>query len=1073
MLNKVKKSIIYIAVAVFLFSGISIGGLAVLFHRGIHIQHFSWKSIEIQNGTIYWDNKLSVLIETLNISSNNVENSFLPGITDAHNYLLVGRYAGSFIASIDVEHLNIKEFSGQLNYTGWGDRTPGVIHLSSTDLTINATVQKDDRDFVVDIRDLSASVYNSVITGSLRITKDAHITGEVLADIAGKLPLSLSIVSDSTGISFDSKKNVNIDSINPVVELFRLSPAINPWITEYLKGSNYQLTSLKGSLLWGDPSSFLENLKATVRVQDCQYTFAQGLEPIKSEYTDVVFNKSMLNIYPRNARFYGQDLEKSWVKIDFTQPFEPILTVFIDTHASVNDDIIKLLNHYSLRMPFKQLEGKTATDLVLEINLSNLELNASATFKVDQGVFVYEGKAVGVSDCVVSLKNTDLTIQRMEVTYLEIFKANARGHIALNRKHGDITVTALESSFKAGESEITLKNDLETLTYVYHIRPGGDTVESTASTWQIDSNIFHLAQFTAPFNLQSQVLSLPPTSLKTTGVQSESMLSGEINLRDRTANLHLDFNSFRHGNLELNQPHWKLMVQINQGLKIDTKETSRWLLQNIETTLSPIELKYKNDELIIQNGKLTYGDFFEGSMDGAFNFKDRNGSFVFSKLNLKNDTIGTLFSHNDGFEVLVSGDDKNTTLRIPLLDVTIDSGEDNGWHVNFHDLSKLTGRFPFLKRYYFSDGSISIGSKNGKKPYHFKGAITSPYSILVVDDSPVNHYGFSGTVGEEEINAKILEELNIIIDEKISITSENIEFNIIELVEMLKNLSKTTRASAGKDRSMDLELMARNSSLYFRPEIRVLADSLQVRIEDGKTSLWLEHELGKVAFVAEDGVFSLEGENLDDSFMEALLADSNFNGGDLSFSGSGNTENFDVRFKIKNTVLQNYAVMNNVLAFVDTIPALITFSVPDYNSAGMVVDSAVLDLSYDDSLYTINSFDVKTSVLTMRGNGNASLAEDNIDLKLNLITKGRKNLSKIPLVGYILVGDEKVPTITLKVTGKLSDPDIQNSAFEEVVTLPFDIGLRILKSPFKLIENLFSEEDPVNAGNSQGQGQQE
>jgi len=229
VLSKNNKSIVYIAVTVFLFSGITIAGLAVILHRGIHIEHFSWKSIEIQNGTIYWDNKIRVLIETLTVSSRNAENSFSAGLTDAHNYLLVSRYAGSIIESIDIEHLNINEFSGQLNYTGWGDRTPGGIHLSSTGLTLNATVQKDDSAFVLDIKNLSTSVYHSVITGSLRIADDAHITGEVLADIAGKLPLSLSIVSDSKGISFDSKKTVSIDSIKPVVELFRLSPAITPW----------------------------------------------------------------------------------------------------------------------------------------------------------------------------------------------------------------------------------------------------------------------------------------------------------------------------------------------------------------------------------------------------------------------------------------------------------------------------------------------------------------------------------------------------------------------------------------------------------------------------------------------------------------------------------------------------------------------------------------------------------------------------------------------------------------------------------------------------------------------------
>jgi len=55
------------------------------------------------------------------------------------------------------------------------------------------------------------------------------------------------------------------------------------------------------------------------------------------------------------------------------------------------------------------------------------------------------------------------------------------------------------------------------------------------------------------------------------------------------------------------------------------------------------------------------------------------------------------------------------------------------------------------------------------------------------------------------------------------------------------------------------------------------------------------------------------------------------------------------------------------------------------------------------------------------------------------------------------------------VTGKLSDPDIQNSAFEEIVTLPFDIGFRVLSLPFQWMDDLFSDEDPNTQGNSKKQ----
>ena len=760
------KTIVYFFLAVSVFAGLAVAVLAVMLHRGIHTESFSWKSVQLENCNIVWDNKIRVSIESINITPDEAENASLSDGIDAHGFLLIGKYIGSFISEVTVEHLRFKEFESVLTYTGWSGETPGVIHLSSTDITFDATIEPDGRDFILEIYDLSSNSFSSVITGSARISKDPLVKGKFLANIAGTLPLSLTIAADNKGLSFASDKPVTLDSIKPVVDLFQLSPTISPWITEYLKGTSYKLIFLEGTLPWNDPASFLDNLHAKARIQDCKYTFAQGLEPIKSEHTDVDFSKRVLNIYPHNARFYGQDCERSWLKIDFTEKIKPILTAYIDTHAIVNDDIVSLFDYYGIVLPIKQIEGTTAADVVLEINLSNIDLDATATFKVDQGVFMFEGMALDVSDGIIFLEDNDLTIQHLLVTYPKVFTGKVNGHIALNKKYGDISVIALESRFKAGDSEITLHNGPEGRLLNYLIRPEGISIESTASTWQVDSNQFHLAQFSAPFNPRTSILSLPPTAVKTTGVQSEAMVSGDINLRTRTVDLLLNLNSFRHGNLQLAQPHWELKLLINNGLKIVTKETSNWLLQNIDTILFPIEIEYKNDEIIIQNGNLKYGDFFEGSMHGNFNLKSRKGSFFFSKLNVKNDTFGKLLSDYDGFEVIVSGDETGTKLTIPLLDITIDSGNDSGWHVTFHDLEKLTGRLPFLKRYHFLDGTLSFSSINGRKPYQFLGVINYPYSVLVVDGKPVNDYAFSGVIDEDNIRAEILGKLSIAIDEK-------------------------------------------------------------------------------------------------------------------------------------------------------------------------------------------------------------------------------------------------------------------------------------------------------------------
>ena len=70
-------------------------------------------------------------------------------------------------------------------------------------------------------------------------------------------------------------------------------------------------------------------------------------------------------------------------------------------------------------------------------------------------------------------------------------------------------------------------------------------------------------------------------------------------------------------------------------------------------------------------------------------------------------------------------------------------------------------------------------------------------------------------------------------------------------------------------------------------------------------------------------------------------------------------------------------------------------------------------------------------------------------MEFNLITQAKANINKIPLVGYILVGDEKRPSITFKVTGDLDDPEVKHSTFQEIAILPLSILQRTFYLPFR------------------------
>jgi len=67
---------------------------------------------------------------------------------------------------------------------------------------------------------------------------------------------------------------------------------------------------------------------------------------------------------------------------------------------------------------------------------------------------------------------------------------------------------------------------------------------------------------------------------------------------------------------------------------------------------------------------------------------------------------------------------------------------------------------------------------------------------------------------------------------------------------------------------------------------------------------------------------------------------------------------------------------------------------------------------------------------------------------LTLKTDLGSSLGKVPMVGYILLGDDGSLATTLTLSGKLDDPEIDTAIAKEIVTAPFNILKRTLVYPF-------------------------
>ena len=229
---------------------------------------------------------------------------------------------------------------------------------------------------------------------------------------------------------------------------------------------------------------------------------------------------------------------------------------------------------------------------------------------------------------------------------------------------------------------------------------------------------------------------------------------------------------------------------------------------------------------------------------------------------------------------------------------------------------------------------------------------------------------------------------------------------------------------------------------------------MSLQYQHSITTAQLEHKNGHAGFKLEKKDIHLYGENFNDKFMENLFSLSKFKGGKLNFSMNGTIDNYDGLFYIKDTTIIDYKMLNNILAFINTVPSLVTFSLPGYSKSGLNINSAYMNFNAKNSVFEISDFFLDTKEIDILGGGVADLNKDKIDITLNLKTDLGSSLSKIPLVGHILLGEDNTISTTMEITGKLTNPDVKSLIAKDIAVAPINIVKRALLLPYDLIKSI-------------------
>ena len=1044
---------------------LAVAGFLWTLKKGINLERCRLGNVTVTQFHLQWDKKLEITIGQIDIVPRNNGAKPVFSRTTVRKAMVAFDLAAKYFEAIRVQKITMGDTVAAVTLNGTGS---GTISITDPAYTLTSAVTYSGSSLTFVLEDVKSVAFNSQGSGTLRLDIVRNrFDGDFKLDLARALPLELHLEGDAREVSFEGKGTAAVHDIRPIVELFRLGPEIQPWITDYLKGDSFELQQIKGTVPFATPADVFRTLYGKAFVRGTEYSFEQKLPSIKAASTDVVFEHGVLKIYPHHTTYAGIDAGRSWLDINFGGK-QVVLTAYIRTETGLKDEILGLLDFYNIHLPFKQTEGTADADLDLAINLETIHVTAAGHFKVSAGSFLYDQMTYAVTGAAISLVDGDVTIDDLHLEYGDTARMQVSGRLNISADKDDLHIAVNKFDIPLQNKRLFLDVHEKPLLLEYHRQGDAETLSFPVSSWKIGSVSAQVDAFTAPIHAAERSGTLSGVGVEIAPF-TRAIVSGDFNLR--TPGMHFDaqLQGWKSAGLLLDQPSLQMAIVYNGALMVSLDKESAWQIVGKKVRMSPLTMKYAEKKLTVNDAGLHLEDFLDSKLHGVFDTAAGKGNFVIDQVEIANlGKQGPDFSGRNLKANLVNNGG-SVSASIPDLGISYQRSQTAGWAVHIEDLGKLYDHSNFLQRYRLNRGSGDI-RQGVNQPLIFTGSITSPYEMLVKNNLPTGVFDIKGQYVQGILDVTVNDAVSLHYAGRMQITSDTVGYNFSAIRSFMEDHLGKPGEGAG-EKIPDFDMHAERTVLYINPYQKASADTIRLHAENGTLTGQLLYGKVKAALEKNNAFFTLVGQDFGEGFLNGLLKDSRFIGGRLSFYVSGLLTKFRGVVKIEDSVMKNGIILNNIMAFISTVPDLMTFSLPGYSLQGMPFNELYAGFVYDNHVIDVTAFNVESNALDMTGVGKISLVENSIKMNIDLISKTKKYISKIPLLGYLLVGDEKQPTITLNVKGKLDDPEVGSSVYTEIVKTPFDILLRTISLPSRLLDQLGgSEQAPSGSGEAVGQG---
>lgn len=1017
--------------------------LFFLLQNGIVIQNFSTQNLKIKQLYIKWNEKLILQAKEISLDKEKKKDQELSHKT-FHKFLSEISLFTTWFEEVSLENIRYNEFRSSLHYK---ENQEGSLNLDTSGFALEGTLHSWDKTLHIRINTLKDSQREISAKGDIVVDlRNAEIFSLLDFSFQEELLGTLGLHAKANHLEYTLGLKEKLLKTKQILSLIDLPKEIHFWARDAIELESLELLYCHGFLSYEKPKDFYKTLSIEAKAHKLNYTYNLDLDAVHTETTHLKLQEGVLSIYPQDAYSYGMFLDKSWLNIDFTAK-EEILTLYLLFEASLNKEILQILQKYKIKIPFYQHTGTVVTNLRLQVNLTTIDVDAKGNFYTKEGNFDYQKMNLDVSNLRVLLDNYEIKINSMRAKYKDL--ASAIVDVNYNAKKGEGFIHLGFDYITLKEYELSLANTQEFLNVQYSIRPKHSSLFIAPSQWRYLGYPLLIESMLFPFDINTLKIDLPSTRLNLDTIFSMK-LQGALDLLEEKASLKLALLDLNYKELKLAvpKPTFDLLHQ-NQKTTLFSHKKLTLNYASYPLEISAPRLDLEQSIIKFQSEQIQIEDLLASKTFLQYDISKENGFLELTDLLLKEKKAKPLFEKEKLFFRFNKNKENHYEITEEELALKITNRKEKA-ELSLLDITKVLPYVAPLKHYKISAGQANF-SQNENDIYA-DITLQTPYEPLVKDGVALQEYAIKGLLDldNKKYNFRINDVLELSIAKDITIHAHDIGININGILEILGAVQENTQDT---NKTQKISFDGKNTPLILSKSRKILADKLHINYEDKTLEAVLLHKDARADMRWYNKALTLYGDKFNDIFMENLFAVSKFRGGDFTFSVNGTNDIYDGVFYLENTNILDYTLLNNIFAFVNTLPALTTLSFPKYSKEGLLVKNGFVHgiINTKEQYITLEDIYLASNELQLLGKGGVDYKNDTIDLLLNLKTNIADKVSKIPLVGYLIFDGESVSS-TLSVTGSLDDPKVNSHLAKDIIVAPLNIIKRTLFLPYHLLK---------------------